>query len=72
MRKETCVNPDKNRKTSKAESGDGVVESGRVMVLGKVQCIGIQLIWTTVDQGSAVLAVGAGGTAFFSSPIIFF
>ena len=43
-----------------------------MMVFGKVQCLGIQLIWITVDQGSAVLAVGAGGTVFFSSPIIFF
>ena len=34
------------------------------MVLGKLPVPGCPIIWTTVGQGSIVLAVGAGGGLF--------
>ena len=43
-------------------------ERGRAMVLENVHCRGVQLIWTIVDQGPTVHAVGADGGCldFFS------
>ena len=41
------------------------------MVLGKLQCRGVLLIWVRVKQGRTALAVGAGGFwTFLLSSII--
>ena len=48
---------------------------GQAMVLGNFQCLGILLIWTIVEQGPTVLAMGTGGGSLdiFSPPYhIFF
>ena len=34
------------------------------MVLGKLQCRGVLLIWMRVGQGPTALAVGAGGVVW--------
>ena len=42
------------------------------MVLGKLQCRGVLLVWIVVGQGPTVLAVGAGGVVltFLLSSIV--
>ena len=44
--------------------------SGGAMVLGKIQCWGVLLIWIIVGQGPTALTVGAGCLDTFSLTII--
>ena len=56
---------------NKALSYSGHKVGGGAMVLGKLQCRGILLIWFRAGQGHTALAVGAGGVVwtFFLSSI---
>ena len=41
------------------------------MVLGKLQCRGVLLIWNMIGQGPIALAVGAGGGCLEIFPLVY-